>query len=184
MDKDKVDEAIKSLRDAMEAIAPPKKKIFSPAYVPFPPPEEFFFYDSWTNPQEASMQNTMSETVVLSMDPAKAAVVMRSSYNSGFIERMKQEIPPNQRRWNGIEKVWCFHPDALAKLKQLVPEFFAGIKIICVQKQIPATKFDRLMAKISQKDKQAIYILLAKRYHPDSGGDRETMALINEVFEK
>lgn len=151
---------------------------------PIPYPESPVFCDSWTNPQGEGMINTMSETVVLSMDPMKAAVVMRSSYNAFFIKRMESEIPSNQRRWDAVEKVWIFHPDALPKLKQLVPEFYAGIKVVGVQKQVPATKFDLLMHKLTPKDKRDIYILLAKRYHPDCNGDRETMSLINEVFEK
>lgn len=149
-------------------------------------PRPFFveFQDSWTNAQGGKPMSTMTETVVISMDPVKAALVMRSSYNEAFINFMKAKIPANQRRWDGVEKVWVFHPDALPALRDIIPSFYAGIKVVGVQRQIPATKFDRLMQKLSLKDKQAIYILLAKRHHPDAGGDRETMALVNEVFEK
>lgn len=144
-------------------------------------PEPFQFCDSWSNPQEASM-STLTETVVIAMNPSKAALIMRASHNEAFINAMKKYIPTTQRTWDQQEKAWLFHPQALPELKRLVPIFYAGFQIIGVQKSLPVTKFDQLMNKLTTKDKQALYVVLAKRFHPDTGGDPETMILVNSCF--
>jgi hypothetical protein len=139
----------------------------------------------WDIDEEAMTEvNTKNEWAIISLDPSKAAAILRTAYNPAFIGAMKDRISSSQRRWDSENKVWVFHPDVLPALKSIIELYYAGVRVVGVQKQIAATKFDQLMAKLKADDKQAIYILLMKRYHPDRGGDKETAALINTVFEK
>lgn len=129
--------------------------------------------------------STKDQEAILSLDPAKAAAVLRTAYNPEFVTKMKDTIPQSERRWDPTNRVWVFHPSALPKLKPLCEQYYKCVRVVGVQKQIPATKFDQLLAKLDKCDKQAIYIILAKKYHPDTGHkDKTIMPLINTVFDK
>jgi len=41
---------------------------------------------------------------------------------------------------------------------------------------------DTLLSLLDKEDINSIYRLLAKKYHPDLGGDGEKMSKINELF--
>lgn len=126
---------------------------------------------------------TKQDMAVMSVDQAKAVITLKVLYNPFFNERLKNAVEPKYRNWNRDNKCWELHPSKMKEVQTICGEFYKGVQIIG-QKPVLGTKFEKLLTKLSKDDKVNIYRLLAMRYHPDKGGDHETMSLVNEVFKQ
>lgn len=124
------------------------------------------------------------EIAALSVNSAKACVVLRCVLCEELIQQFKTELPESKRSWNGIDQVWEFHPSVMPQVKSILKQYVKDIQVVGVPKAIPSTKFDQLLAKLNKEDKAAMYRLLAAKYHPDRGGSHEVMTLINQVFKE
>lgn len=127
------------------------------------------------------VDSTQTETAILSINPAKACVVLRANMTQMFYDELKREIN-TKLAWNSTDKVFEVNPTALPQIKLLLKNHYKDVQVFGIQKQVRATKFDKLMDALTKDDKSKIYRLLAGIYHPDRGGNKDTMALINEVF--
>lgn len=125
-----------------------------------------------------------NEVAALSVNSAKACVVLRCIQCKELVDQLEREVPSTKRQWNGLDMVWEFHPSAMAQVRGILSLYFKDIQVVGVPKAIPATKFDQLFAKLTKDDKNKIYRLLAGTYHPDKGGSAEVMTLINLVFKE
>lgn len=125
-----------------------------------------------------------NEVAALSVNSAKACVVLRCIQCKELVDQLEREVPVTKRQWNGLDMVWEFHPSAMAQVRGILGLYFKDIQVVGVPKAIPATKFDQLFAKLTKDDKNKIYRLLAGTYHPDKGGSAEVMTLINLVFKE
>ena len=148
--------------------------------------------ESWENREDVYMnisdkpmspQMTMQDMAVMSVDQSRAVITLKTVYNPFFLERLKSSIDPKYRNWNRDSKCWELHPSVMQQTQQICKEFYKGVQIIG-QKPVLGTKFEKLLVKLSKDDKSSIYKILALKYHPDKGGDHETMSLINEVFKQ
>ena len=128
--------------------------------------------------------DTKYEIAVLSVNPAKACIVLKAPMSELFESTLKREILEKYRTYNQREQVWEFHASVMPQLKSLLKNAYKDIQTLGVAKPIPATKFDKLINKLSPDAKAKCYKLLASLYHPDRGGDHETMTLINQVFKE
>lgn len=126
---------------------------------------------------------TRNDMAVMSVDQQKACLTLKVTYNPFFNERMKRSIEFKYRNWNPHNKCWEFHPSMMKQIQAICMEFYKGVQIIG-QKPVLGTKFEKLLSKLTKDDKQSIYRLMALKYHPDKGGDHETMSLLNEVFKQ
>lgn len=134
-----------------------------------------------SQPHTGLIQIDVSKTdAVLSVNNAKACIVLRASYTPSGIMHLATYL--DRCKWNARDEVYEIHPSLLGELKLWLKHTYKDVHVLGVQKQIAATKFDQLMNKLDKVDKDKIYKLLALRYHPDKGGDKETMTLINLVF--
>jgi hypothetical protein len=134
-------------------------------------------------PQPTAYWRDLSkETATLSIDTSEACIVLRAPMNPEIINKIYTTIPYTQRDWIAAKQIWRFSPAAVQLLKPLLKSFYKDVQTLGVPKSVPATKFDLLLAKLTQDDKNNIYKLLAMKHHPDRGGDKETMILINLVF--
>jgi hypothetical protein len=124
---------------------------------------------------------TKGDMAIMSVDQQKACLTLKVLYNPFFNERMKKAIESKYRNWNSANKCWEFHPSKMKDIQAICGEFYKGVQIIG-QKPVLGTKFEKLLTKLTKDDKQSIYRLMALKYHPDKGGDHETMSLLNEVF--
>lgn len=126
--------------------------------------------------------NTKNEVAILSINQAKACIVLRATVTDQISGEIAAISSASQRRWNDRDGVWELHPSIMPKLKDILKAHYKEVQVIGVQKQIPPTKFDQLLARLDSDDKSRIYKLLALKHHPDKGGDKDTMTLINLVF--
>lgn len=126
---------------------------------------------------------TKNDMAVMSVDQAKAVLTLKVLYNPFFNQRLKERVEPKYRNWNLANKCWELHPSTMKDVQQICQEFYKGVQIIG-QKPVLGSKFEKLLTKLTKDDKQNIYRLMALKYHPDKGGDHETMSLLNEVFKQ
>jgi len=126
--------------------------------------------------------HTQDYIAVLSVNQAKACIVFKAPTNTAVRNEITRLAGPNQAKYNKQDDVWELHPAILPGLKLVLKTHYKDVQVLGVQKQVQATKFDQLMARLSKDDKDKIYKLLALKYHPDKGGDKETMVLVNLVF--
>lgn len=131
---------------------------------------------------ESWIVDTHCEIACIGMNPAKACLTFRAATNTEFISVLKQAIPAHHRAFNESNKTWDIHPTELPKLKSILNVWYKEIQVVGIAKPVPATDMDKLMAKLSDDDKKAIYRILARSHHPDVGGNPDTMALINRLF--
>lgn len=135
-------------------------------------------------PRFFGLEDLRNEVAALSVNSAKACVVLRCIQCKELVDQLEREVAPTKRQWNGLDMVWEFHPSAMAQVRSILGLYFKDIQVVGVPKAIPATKFDQLLAKLTKDDKNKIYRLLAGTYHPDKGGSAEVMTLINLVFKE
>lgn len=166
----------------------------APRTAPPEPTPEFEFAKLKPEPVRAnpilSFNGSSVETVasvadhvaILSMNTAKACIVMNAPVTAALVNDLKNLHNNGNVKYNNKDKVWEFLPTLLPQLRLLLKSAYKDVHVMGVQKQIKATKFDQLIAKLTKEDKQKIYVMLATKYHPDKGGDKDTMTLINLVF--
>jgi len=122
------------------------------------------------------------EVAILSVDTSAACIVLNAPMTEAMIKTIEDTIMVTQRCWVSDKHIWRFSPMALPMLKPLLKAHYKDVQTLGVPKAIPSTKFDQLMHRIDKDDKDKIYKLLAMKHHPDRGGSKETMTLINLVF--
>lgn len=163
--------------------APPPRREFkweTPPPPPPPRPEPVRPRPAYS--EDLNTVNTKDHIAVLSVNQAKACIVLRAVMDPATVAKLENLVPAPQRKYDRENGVWEFHPVALKDLKTLLQSLYKDVQVLGVQKQIPQTKFDQLMSKLDKEDRDKIYRLLASKYHPDRGGDKDTMALVNLVF--
>jgi len=113
---------------------------------------------------------------------------VRSDYDAGYIEALKQAIPHRERKWDGERKVWLFrrrHVDTVISLlrfyfgdynyvrqgedKAELLNLDTAFRVLYLQPTAPMG-----LVKVAHR-------YLAKQYHPDHGGDTATMQEINQA---
>lgn len=133
-------------------------------------------------PVRASVKD---QVAILSINNSKACVVLRAEFSREVLNEFKAiNKTAGHMKWNEKDEVLEIHPTLLTAVKQVLKTHYADVSVFGVQKQLKTTKFDALMHKLDANDKAQIYKLLARKYHPDLGGDKETMILINSVFKE
>lgn len=144
-----------------------------------PQPARGLLHDT---PIQASIKD---ETAILSINSAKACIVLRAVFTGEVLRKIEDLVTSTAyARWNARDEVIELHPTLLQAVKSILNQHYTGVHVLGVQKQVKATKFDLLLAKLDVSDKAAIYKLLARKYHPDMGGSKDTMILINQVFKE
>jgi len=126
--------------------------------------------------------NTSNETAVLSVNASKACIVLRASFTRATLRELESLNENGKIKWNDKDEVMELNPTLLPQVKLILKNNYKDVNVLSVQKQVKATKFDLLFNKLDSDDKKKIYALLARKHHPDLGGNKDTMALVNSVF--
>ncbi len=162
-------ERAKAHKEALYAAAPPSA-----------PPEVHTVYNSVYNAPTAA---SIVEPAVLSINTSKACVILRAAYTLDVLKDLSALYHQKNIFWDTTNQVFEISPNILAKVKDVLKKHYPGVNVLGLQKQVQATKFDKLMACLDNEDKKRIYSMLARKYHPDMvGGNKDTMTLINLVF--
>lgn len=127
-------------------------------------------------------------------EPAKVwisdngTIHIRAPFNASFVEYLKQ-YPKSKRRWDPAKKIWEIEYELLDSVLDLVGRFYADAINVNTGKDRVATEvrgsdaWSKLRSVLTASDLSYLHKILAKKYHPDIGGDAKKMSTINRCFE-
>jgi hypothetical protein len=117
---------------------------------------------------------------------------LKTPFDPVFVPAFKAVIPWDAREWDGARKVWYVdqafadvvidlaqqhgalvtdkRPVAVAESAQVPPALRAACALLCITPGAPL------------QVAEAAYKALAKRHHPDVGGDTATMQALNDAL--
>lgn len=118
------------------------------------------------------------------LDEGKGTLCARFPYQREVIEEFKLSVPKGKKSWNPEDKVWEFSVETLEVVVGILEKFFKVVDLTRETSYLPSKveAKDTLLSILDTEDKKRIYFLLAKKYHPDTGGDEKKMAEINMIF--
>lgn len=133
-------------------------------------------------------------------EPAKiwvgenGAVKVRAPYQASFVAYAKM-FSPSKRRYLKEANIWEFEYELLPEVLKLLRKFYSDVITLNInedkykaQEQYEAVStndaWSNLYKLLDKADLDIVYRALAKKNHPDIGGNKIKMASINEVFNK
>ncbi len=150
--------------------------------------EEERFKISWEGDMRKNWGQANQQVAKVWLEESKGVICARFPYKSEVIEEIKEQIPTGKKSWNPEDKIWEFSVETIDTLINILEEHFEEV-IDLTKAESPnlpqVVSGDPLLSLLDKEEIQQVYILLAKRNHPDiTKGDGEKMAKINEVFKK
>lgn len=118
------------------------------------------------------------------LDEGKGVLCARFPYKQSAIDEFRVKIPKGKKAWNAEDKLWEFSVETIDLVVDILTRNFDDV-IDLTQAASTSTVVvsgDPLLSLLDKEDLQAIHRLLAKKYHPDRGGDAGKMARINQIF--
>ena len=127
------------------------------------------------------------ETAKVWIDDQKAVLCARFPYRANVIEDIRVRIPKGKKAWQPEKGIWEFSIECIDDIVDILNRAFPDlINLTDILNPPPIQQNgvakDTLLSLLDKEDINAIYRLLAKKYHPDLGGDGEKMSKINELF--
>ena len=114
--------------------------------------------------------------------------VVRTPYNGAYVETLKADIFPRDRRWDPDEQIWFFTDRSIELVCSLLKEFYGDFRWVRTQARaaVPDTVADsyavlHLLPSAPESLVTAAYRILAKITHPDAGGNTAAMQRINKA---
>jgi len=113
-----------------------------------------------------------------------------------FIEELKQRIFWKRRQWSPSEKVWMVDPSELDTLVEVARKYFSFLSVDGAKDNSNASHtcnieddgmyetISNLLRSASTDSLKRIYRILAVDFHPDRGGDGDTMRRLNTAWDK
>ena len=114
-------------------------------------------------------------------------IIVEAPYDAGFTETLKASIPQKKRLWDANDKAWYVVKDQLDKLTHILDQYYDETILLGFPQQDMATDaWGKLHLTQGAPIEviQAVYRVLAKKYHPDHGGDVEKMKVINAAYKE
>ena len=119
-------------------------------------------------------------------------------YEENFVGELKEKIDWRLRSWSPSEHAWMVDPAVLDDLMEIAQRYFPTIAVVDQhqqQQQSVESTAERLedgtygtMANIlrvaSTDTLKRLYKNLAVDLHPDRGGDKDTMRLLNVAWDR
>ena len=116
---------------------------------------------------------------------------LRTPFDRDFVEALKLAIPAPYREWDAAKKAWYIHQEYDTTLIDLVAS--RGGQVIDKRPQVvtaavipgPLQEACTLLCVTSDAPlsvAQAAFKALARRHHPDIGGDTEMMQRLNNAL--
>lgn len=121
------------------------------------------------------------------VDEGKGVICARFPYKEKVIAKIRAEIPKGKKAWNPEGKIWEFSVETIDVLIKILHEHFDQVLDLTHPAPPMLTSQnggDPLLSLLDEEDINRIYKVLAKRHHPDVGGNPNLMAKINAVFAK
>lgn len=125
------------------------------------------------------------QTAKVWLDEGKGVLCARFPYKQSAIDEFREKIPKGKKSWNADDKLWEFSVEAIDIVVDILARHFDEV-IDLTQATAPSqvvVSGDPFLSLLDKDDIQAVYRILAKKYHPDKqGGDVGKMAKLNQIF--
>lgn len=128
----------------------------------------------------------------LGLEEAPWRWALAFDYSPAMVQAIKDNVPSRDRKWCPEIRQWWFKPGLLAVVQTLAERHCGAVHYIerdsaGLEAAIPAATvaaYRALHLQPSAPDElvKAAYRILAKRCHPDAGGDTTTMQAINSAY--
>ena len=109
-------------------------------------------------------------------------------FDAAFVAMIKQVIPVPLRAWYAAERCWWIGAPAVGDAKRILGEFFPGYQERFLAGATPFSASPHAVLEVrddaSPEVIEAAYRALARKHHPDVGGDTRTMQAINEAYDQ
>lgn len=117
--------------------------------------------------------------------PGGLMLEVEAPYDKQLVETLTTSIPPIARIWNNVQKQWYIRKDQFDKLTHILDQYCDETLLLNFPKQeVASDNWTRLYLLEGAPIEviQATYRALAKKHHPDAGGDQELMKEINLAY--
>lgn len=122
-----------------------------------------------------------------------------------FVEELKSNINWKLRQWSASEKVWMVDPSALDTLVEIAKKYYAQVTVLNNSKDTGQeegydqfrfrgnkaskgngeyTVMAELLQAASMECLKKVYKVMVVEFHPDRGGDPDTMKRLNTIWDK
>lgn len=121
-----------------------------------------------------------------------------------FVEELKSNINWKLRQWNASEKVWMVDPSALDTLIDVAKKYYSQVTVLNGKDMGQEERYDpfrarnigqikgngeysviaELLKAASMECLKKVYKAMVVEFHPDHGGDPDTMKRLNTVWDK
>jgi hypothetical protein len=112
-------------------------------------------------------------------------------FDAEFVATIKQVIPVPLRAWYAAERCWWIGAPAVGDARRILGEFFPGYQerfLAGARESGSPSSSPHAVLEVrddaSPEVIEAAYRALARKHHPDVGGDTRTMQAINEAYDQ
>ena len=123
----------------------------------------------------------------LRLTPNDVFMILEAPYDADFTQTLKESITTKKRLWDNNDKQWWVHKDQFDKLTHILDQFYDETILLDFPTQDVATdSWSKLYLVTGAPIEliQAAYRVLAKKHHPDAGGDVEKMKELNLAYKE
>lgn len=132
-----------------------------------------------------STRRTGRKVATLRYLPNGLMLALEAPYNRDFLSTMRASIPTKKRIWDGDDKTWYVVRDQFDKLCHLLDQYYDETLLLDFPAQeVSASSWAKLwLVEGAPLDVvRAVYKVLARKHHPDVGGDASAMQTINDAY--
>lgn len=126
------------------------------------------------------------KTAKLWLDQERGVLCAKFPYDEKVIKEIKDRIPTGKKMWKSETKIWEFSVETIKEIVSILEAHFEKVIDLTKEEQqvvLQGGVKDLLLNLLDADDKKAIYRILARKYHPDAGGDGKKMSEINAIFQ-
>lgn len=115
-------------------------------------------------------------------------ICIRTPFNRDFVNELKSDFPPSQRRFDPNEKIWKVAAAYADDVMSVVTKYFGEPAILEQEVKVVASPISAedpysILLKAAPDDVlKKVYLLIVSKVHPDAGGSNEKMATVNTAW--
>lgn len=114
---------------------------------------------------------------------------IRSPYDPGFVDDLKEYIPAGFRRWDREERVWLVKEPYVNDALDICNEYG---QVTLIDQRVPVDVSsardqewaEAMFAAVPEHLRRPAYRALVKVLHPDQGGDKDVFTALQLAYER
>jgi len=114
-------------------------------------------------------------------------IIVEAPYDAEFTDTLKTSIPTKKRIWDANDKAWYVVKDQLDKLTHILDQYYDEVILLNFPAQdLTTDAWGKLFLVPGAPIEliQSAYRFLARKHHPDVGGDVNKMKEINLAYKE